>query len=39
MEFKYDDYNSVETARIKKLYINSFLDMHHSEIISYSISK
>lgn len=38
-EFKYYESDSMGIPRIKKLYLNPFLDMYNSEIISYSISK
>ena len=38
-EFKYYGYDSMGIPRIKKLYLNLFLDKYNSEIVSYSISK
>ena len=38
-EFKYYTTDDKGNTRISKLYLNAFLDMYNSEIISYSISK
>lgn len=38
-EFKYYEKDKTNTYQIKKLYLNPYLDMYNSEIISYSISK
>ena len=38
-EFKYYATDDKGNTRIGKLYLNAFLDMYNSEIISYSISK
>ena len=38
-EFKYYGYDSMGIPRIKKLYLNPFLDRYNAEIVSYSISK
>ncbi|NLW52631.1 MAG: IS3 family transposase [Tissierellia bacterium] len=38
-EFKYYDKDKSGNLQIRKLYLNAFLDMYNSEIISYSISK
>ena len=38
-EFKYYTTDDKGNTRIGKLYLNAFLDMYNSEIISYSISK
>lgn len=38
-EFKYYEYDKNNNPVKKKLYLNIFMDMYNSEIISYSISK
>ena len=38
-EFKYYEKDKSNNYQIKKLYLNPYLDMYNSEIISYSISK
>ena len=38
-EFKYLEKDKTGTYQIKKLYLNPYLDMYNSEIISYEISK
>ncbi|WP_311482342.1 IS3 family transposase [uncultured Anaerococcus sp.] len=38
-EFKYYEKDKTGIYQIKKLYLNPYLDMYNSEIISYSISK
>lgn len=38
-EFKYYTTDDKGNMRVGKLYLNAFLDMYNSEIISYSISK
>ncbi len=38
-EFKYYEIDSNEKLAIKKLYLNPYMDMYNSEILSYSISK
>ena len=38
-EFKYYEYDKNNNPVKKKLYLNVFMDMYNSEIISYSISK
>ena len=38
-EFKYYEFDSKGRMTIKKLYLDPFLDMYNSEIISYSISQ
>ena len=37
-EFKYYEYDKSGNMKVKKLYLNPFLDMFNSEIISYSIT-
>ena len=38
-EFKYFEKDKIGTYQIKKLYLNPYLDMYNSEILSYEISK
>ena len=38
-EFKYLEKDKNENYQVKKLYLNPYLDMYNSEIISYEISK
>ncbi len=38
-EFKYFEKNKLGNYEIKKLYLNPYLDMYNSEILSYEISK
>lgn len=38
-EFKYFEKDKTGTYQIKKLYLNTYLDMYNSEILSYEISK
>ena len=38
-EFKYFEKDKSGTYQIKKLYLNPYLDMYNSEILSYEISK
>ena len=38
-EFKYLEKNKLGNYQVKKLYLNPYLDMYNSEIISYEISK
>ena len=38
-EFKYLEKDKTGTYQIKKLYLNPYLDMYNSEILSYEISK
>lgn len=38
-EFKYFEKDKTGTYQIKKLYLNPYLDMYNSEILSYEISK
>ncbi|MFW2902053.1 IS3 family transposase, partial [Carnobacterium maltaromaticum] len=38
-EFKYYEKDHSGSLRIKKLYLNPFMDMYNSEIISYTISE
>lgn len=38
-EFKYYEKDHSGSLRIKKLYLNPFMDMYNSEIVSYSISE
>ncbi|WP_412030665.1 DDE-type integrase/transposase/recombinase [Anaerococcus porci] len=38
-EFKYLEKDKSGTYQIKKLYLNPYLDMYNSEILSYEISK
>ena len=39
LEFKYLEKDKTGTYQIKKLYLNPYLDMYKSEILSYEISK
>ena len=38
-EFKYFEKDKSGNSKIKKLYLNPYLDMYNSEILSYEISK
>lgn len=38
-EFKYYEKDHLGSLCIKKLYLNPFIDMYNSEIISYTISE
>ena len=38
-EFKYFEKDKTGTYKIKNLYLNPYLDMYNSEILSYEISK
>lgn len=38
-EFKYYEQNQTGNVQMKKLYLDSFMDMYNGEIISYKITK